>query len=102
MNIEQGGYKVSILKNLYDGKLHPTEVIIPKNANYYSLAQEIGNEYKYFATKLFAEDKERFEKWGRLLYEYEEMVEYANFLYGFKLGTKMMVEVFAEGEVGRK
>jgi len=42
--------------------------------------------------------RERFEKWDSLRYEYEEMTDYANFSYGFKLGAMLAFEIFAEQE----
>ena len=89
---------MSILKNWYDGNICPAEDIAPKSKNYHSIVTKIGEEKEYFATKLSSDDRERFEKWDSLRYEYEEMTDYANFSYGFKLGAMLAFEIFAERE----
>ena len=92
--------KMGIIEDLYNGKVCPTEDIIPQDIQYRPLANDIGNERKYFASRLSAEDQERFEKWNSLVFRYEEMVEYANFEYGFRLGALLTLETFC-GERGQ-
>lgn len=87
---------MSILEELYKGELHPVEKVIPQNADYRLIAKEIGDEREYFAGKMSAEDKERFKKWNERIFNYEEMVEFANFSYGFKLGAKLTHEIYEE------
>ena len=91
---------MGIIEDLYNGKVCPTEDIIPQDIQYRPLANDIGNERKYFASRLSAEDRERFEKWNSLVFRYEEMVEYANFEYGFRLGAMLTLETFC-GERGQ-
>ena len=85
---------MSILEKLYNGKLMPVEQVIPRNADYRPLADKIGNERGYFAEALSAEDRERFDSWNKLIFEYEEMIEFANFEHGFKLGSQLTFEIF--------
>lgn len=87
---------MSLLEELYNGKVSPVENIIPKNTDYRRIADEVGTERKYFSTRLSPEDKERFEKWNSLIYQYEEMTEYANFSYGFRMGAMLVLEIFVE------
>lgn len=84
-----------ILKKLYDGKIDPAKYIIPEDPDYRSLTSEIGNGREYFESKLLDEDKEKFEKWNEQLQEYDEIVEYANFAYGFKLGAKFALDMLS-------
>lgn len=94
----EGSSDMGILKNWYDGNICPAEDIAPKSKKYHSIVTKIGKEKEYFATKLSSDDRERFEKWDSLRYEYEEMTDYANFSYGFKLGAMLAFEIFAEQE----
>ena len=89
---------MSILKRLYMGNLCSIEEAIPPDADYRSLSNKIGEEREYFAEKMFAEDKERFEKWNKMIFRYEDMTEYANFTQGFKLGVMLALEIFSGSE----
>lgn len=89
---------MSILEKWYNGNICPIEEIVPQSTEYHSLVAKIGEEREYFKTRLSADDRERFTKWNSLLSEYEEMTEYRNFSYGFKLGAKLAFEIFAEEE----
>ena len=87
---------MNVIEDLYNGKVCPVEDIRPKNEKYRPLANEIGDEREYFASKLSEEDKERYEKWNGLVFKYEGMVEYANFEYGFRLGAMLTFATFSE------
>lgn len=89
---------MSILKRLYMGNLCPIEEAIPPDTDYRALSNKIGEEREYFAGKLSAEDKERFEKWNKMIFRYEDMTEYANFTQGFKLGAMLAFEIFSGSE----
>lgn len=85
---------MSILSNWYHGNTCLAEKIGPQNKKYRSLAETVSKERQYFLTRLSMEDKERFEKWNDLLCEMEHMTEYENFVYGFRLGARLIVEIF--------
>lgn len=89
---------MSILRRLYMGNLCPIEEAIPPDTDYRSLSNKIGDEREYFAGILSAEDKERFEKWNKMIFRYEDMTEYANFTQGFRLGVMLMFEILSESE----
>lgn len=89
---------MNVLKNLYNGNLAPIEEVIPPDADYRPLTKKIGNEREYFSGILSAEDRERFEEWNKMIFEYEEMVELANFKYGFRLGAMLAFEIFTGKE----
>ena len=91
---------MSILKRLYMGNLCPIEEAIPPDADYRSLSNKIGEEREYFAERLSAEDRERFEKWNKMIFRYEDMTEYANFTQGFRLGAMLAFEIFSGSESG--
>ena len=89
---------MSILKRLYMGNLCPIEEAIPPDADYRSLSNKIGEEREYFAERLSAEDRERFENWNKMIFRYEDMTEYANFTQGFKVGVMLAFEIFSGSE----
>lgn len=87
---------MSVLEDLYNGKIRPLEDIFPENAEFRYLEREIGSERKYFEEKLSDGDKERFEKMNEMIFKCELMSDYASFLYGFRLGAMLVFEIFAE------
>lgn len=87
---------MSILKDFYTGTLRPVEHILPSAKNYRPLVKEIESGRTYFAEQLVDEDKERFQTWLEQIDTYESLSEYENFSYGFRLGAKLALEVFAE------
>lgn len=89
---------MSILKDFYDGNICPVEEIVPLDEKYRPLSKAIGKEREYFEEQLSEEDKERFREWNQQVNDYEQMNEYANFSYGFKLGAMLVFEIFMEKE----
>ena len=63
---------MSIIENLYNGKINPIEEAIPQDENYRPLTRQIADERAYFESRLPAEDRERFEYWNKLIFEYEK------------------------------
>ena len=92
----------SILRALYNGKIYPSEEILPVNSDYNEVNKKISDEMEFFEKKF---SKEEYEKIGNLLdlnAESSSMVEEQSFLYGFKLGTLLMIEAFmGRDELGR-
>ena len=86
---------MSILKRLYTGNLCPIEEAIPPDADYRSLSNKINEEQEYFEGILSAENKERFEKWNMMILRHEDMIEYAKFTQGFRLGAMLAFEIFS-------
>lgn len=87
---------MSILEKLYNGAICPIEHIIPENSDYRSITADIGRERDFFTSRLTPDDQKRFEEWNGLLYEYEQMSEYANFSYGFKMGFMLAFEIWTD------
>lgn len=90
---------MNIIEELYQGMLCPINVIIPKDEKFRLLDQRIGDEREYFAGLMSEVDKKRFQEWNELITKYENMYEYANFEYGFKLAFKLLQEVFQENRM---
>ena len=84
---------MSVLKDLYNGKIYPCEVIVPQEEEYRQMSVQMEKLREYFAEKQPQEDKEKFEEWNRLILETGHMEEYANFAYGFRLAVMLMADV---------
>lgn len=86
---------MSILEQLYDGKVYPCEEIVPQNQiEYRAVSGQVGDDYEYFLKTLSPEQVKRFEEMDRGKTKLSNMQAYANFEYGFKLAAMLMSEVF--------
>lgn len=90
---------MSILEDLYNGKIYPMENIVPENPEYRAVSQEIADMRKYFAEKMSIEDREKFQQWNRLIHESCGMEAYENFSYGFRLATLLFMEVLRDYKI---
>ena len=88
----------SILQSLYDGKLYPSALVMPKDPEYHSVNMKIEKEKEYFEEKLSEEDYKRFEALNDLYDRSFIMHETESFISGFKLGALMLIEVFTDKE----
>lgn len=86
---------MSILEDLYTGKIYPFEDIVSKDKNYCPVNKKIEELQEYFCKKLSIEDRENFEQWNNLIHESHYMDSYANFAYGFRLGSMLLLDVLA-------
>ena len=90
---------MSILEQLYDGKVYPCEEILPQNhAEYRAVSGQVGNDYEYLLKELSSDQLKRFEEMDKGRTKLSSMQAYANFEYGFKLGARLMSEVFSNHE----
>lgn len=92
---------MSILEDLYSGRIYPCEIILPKDEKYRETNDKIEEMRDYFEGKLSPEDKEKFAQWNQLIHESEFMNAYENFAYGFRLGVALIFETLAEYEPPR-
>lgn len=88
----------TILKELYVGNIYPDELIISKDPEYHRLTKEISNEMKNWKNKLSADDYKQLETFIDLGHKSSAMDSEASFIYGFKLGSTIMLEVLTEKE----
>lgn len=87
-----------LIRRLYDGELYPSEEIIPLDEDYRENSKENGKEREYFKTILSPEDSKRFTEWDEKMFQGSTEYAYANFEYGFKLGTRLLCELlFSDG-----
>jgi predicted metallo-beta-lactamase superfamily hydrolase len=88
----------TILEELYDGNIYPDELIVSKDPEYRPLNQEISNTMKIWRSKLSEDDYEQLEALMDLRCKSTSMEASATFMYGFKLGAIIMIEVLTEKE----
>lgn len=84
---------MSILDDLYSGRIYPFEKILSKDKQYRPTNEKIGELREYFIEKLPPGDREKFNQWNHLIHESNYMDSYANFAYGFRLGIILLLDV---------
>ena len=85
-----------ILEDLYEGRVYPSEQYKPITKYYTHLRKEQQKHYDEFKRKIDSSLIEEFddiidEKCNAISIELSEM-----FIYGFKIGAKMMMEILQE------
>lgn len=89
----------SVLLQLYSGEINPSQHYIPTSQQYKSISSESFQYYEDFLSHLDSPLKEQFlafmdKHLGTTPYESSEM-----FIQGFRLGVKMMIEVFCDSVI---
>lgn len=92
---------MSIMKDLYNGKLYPYADISPSGLEYRQTEAKLETLHTSLMKKLPPEIIETFKEWEHLSQMSGNMQAYENFSYGFRLGVMLMHEVFSE-ESGEK
>ena len=84
---------MSILEDLYCGKIAPHEHRIEPKSEYENLLRYIISHEDDLKSTLTDQQKETFEKYKDCRAEVESLTEVEAFISGFKLATKIMIEV---------
>ena len=93
----------TILEELYDGNIYPDELIISKNPEYKLLNKRISEMLSMWKKKLSEDDYNQLEKLLDVCSQSSSLEISESFLYGFRLGSLIMVEVFTgKDELVRK
>jgi hypothetical protein len=82
----------TLLQQLYDGEVYPAEDIKLIRPEDKELSQKNSKEMEYFEDLLSPEDYRRLEKLDDKRQDENSAYEYANFVYGFRLGMGMAIE----------
>ena len=88
----------TILEELHDGNIYPDELIISKDPEYGPLIKEISDTMELWKKKLSKDDFEQLEALLDLHSKSNSMDAAASFMYGFKLGAMIIIEVFTGKE----
>lgn len=90
----------SILKELYAGNIYPDELIVSKDPEYRPLNQKISDTMDVWRSKLSNDDFTALEDLLNLRSQADAMHAEASFVYGFKLGAMIVLEVITgKGEL---
>ncbi len=88
----------STLKSLFDDGICPFEDIVPRDPQYRAINQKISGEKRYFIGKMSPDDTRRFEELEKLYSESTSIYACDCFIYGFRLGASLMIEVLIDGK----
>ncbi|MHA6533827.1 DUF6809 family protein [Paenibacillus sp. BAC0078] len=86
----------SILESLYHGNLFPNEDIISKDPNYRPISRQITESLETWKQKLSVGEFEEMESLLELYSQAQGMEMTAAFVYGFKAGAAMMIEILVD------
>ena len=85
-----------LLEALYHGRVQPAARRVPDCADQLRLSGKISAEQKYLAGLLPPEEAARLEAFVSLHMEAEQLSVCDSFVYGFRLGARLMNEILAE------
>jgi hypothetical protein len=91
-----GGSSMSILHNLWHGKIIPQEKIVYTNRDFEHKKKEQQEEYNLIKDELSESGKLHFENYERLSTEIQSIFEEQIFIDAFRLASKLMIDVFNE------
>ena len=84
---------MSILNELYNGNISPSEKFIKKNSEYYKLNGELIDKMSEFTAKLKSEEKARFEEIETYAIKLCAICEEEMYIDGFCTGVKLIQEI---------
>lgn len=87
-----------ILEDLYCGRITPHEHRIEPESEYEKLLQYIISHEDDLKSTLTEQQKETFEKYKEYRADVESLTEVEAFISGFKLATRIMIEVMQSDE----
>jgi len=88
----------NILHDVYYGRLHGYERQHHRTNEIKAVNEKIRSEREYFEDKMTDDDVQRFRTLEELYTQASGSDEMDSFLYGFRMGVKLMCAVFAEGK----
>lgn len=87
-----------VLRELWRGEISPTDRRVRQDSEYQQRAAEVRKQMMDFAAMLSPEGKERMEDINDLKHSLSMMAEEDVFIYGFRLGARMMLDVMGDYE----
>ena len=82
----------SILQQLFDGELFPSENIRPDSSAYNEMDKALSEEIDCFLNILSGDNLDRFQKINDLYCKTTSIYNYECFAHGFRLAVALMVE----------
>ena len=89
-------YKMSILKELYNGNITPSERFVVSGSNYSKLLSTISEKEDELFKKLSHDEKTLYESIAEKKLMLESISEEEIFIDGFRLGAQIMLEIIQE------
>lgn len=87
-----------VLRELWRGEISPTDRRVRQGSEYQQQATEVRKQMADFVKMLSPEAKERMETITDLKHSLSLMAEEDVFIYGFRLGARMMLDVIGDYE----
>lgn len=87
---------MSVLDELYEGNIYPAEIEHNKNSQYSEIKKIYLEDSKQLQVLLNSQEKEIYEKTLESLFSLNYLSEKENFIRGFRLGAKLMLDVLKE------
>ena len=87
-----------VLRELWRGEISPTDRRVRQGSEYQQRAMEVRKQMMDFVKILSPEAKERMEDINDLKHSLSMMAEEDVFIYGFRLGARMMLDVIGDYE----
>jgi hypothetical protein len=88
-----------ILEDLYMGDIHPSERSFKKNSQYSRALNNVVKAGDTLIGSLTEKQKEQFEAYRSAQREVNVLTDCETFIYAFRLGAKIMMDVLTEGNM---
>ena len=88
-----------ILEDLYMGDIHPSERSFKKDSQYSKALNEVVKAGDTLIGSLTEKQKEQFEAYMSAQREVNVLTDCETFIYAFRLGAKIMMDVLTEGNM---
>lgn len=90
---------MQVLEDLYMGNIHPSERRFKKGSQYSRALNEVVKAGDALNGTLTEKQKEQFEAYMTAQREVNMLTDYETFIYAFRLGAKIMMDVLTEGKM---
>jgi hypothetical protein len=87
-----------VLEDLWNGRIIPQEKNSGFNGEFERKKKDLKEEYNLLMSELSLDGKNHLEKYEHLLIEIQSICEEKIFVEAFRLGAKMIMDVFMEQE----
>ena len=90
---------MQILENLYLGDVRPSERSFKRNSQYAKALDEVVRAGDALTDTFTEKQKEMFEAYVTAQQEVNVLTDCETFIYAFRLGTKIMIDVLTAGQM---
>lgn len=90
---------MQVLEDLYMGDIHPSERSFEKGSQYSRALNEVVKAGDTLLGTLTEKQKEQFEAYMTAQREVNALTDCETFVYAFRLGAKIMIDVLTDGKM---